>query len=146
MDGRLVPDGYGDLSPFVLNLFENVAAVQFDHRALAIATLAVALVLWLRAKGRDLSHAMVRALDLVLLTYVGAHAPDEPTGLGVKFIVLGQIGTLYYFVHFLIILPLLGKIERPRPLPASIAGSVLSSQPGGGAVASGAPAKPMEKA
>ncbi len=82
MDGRLVPDGYGDLSPFVLNLFENVAAVQFDHRALAIATLAVALYLWLRAKGRDLSRPMARALDLVLL------AALAQVGLGIATLIL----------------------------------------------------------
>ena len=33
--------------------------------------------------------------------------------------------TAYYFVHFLIILPLLGLIETPRPLPGSIAEAVL---------------------
>jgi cytochrome c oxidase assembly protein subunit 15 len=44
MDGALVPAGYADLSPFVLNPFENVAAVQFNHRLLATVTLAAALV------------------------------------------------------------------------------------------------------
>jgi cytochrome c oxidase assembly protein subunit 15 len=39
MDGRLVPDGYADLHPFVLNLTENIAAVQFNHRVLATLTL-----------------------------------------------------------------------------------------------------------
>ncbi len=34
---------------------------------------------------------------------------------------VGQIATLYYYVHFLILLPVIGKIERPRPLPTSIA-------------------------
>ncbi len=38
MDGRLVPDGYAALDPFVRNLTENVAAVQFDHRLLATLT------------------------------------------------------------------------------------------------------------
>jgi ubiquinol-cytochrome c reductase cytochrome b/c1 subunit len=38
---------------------------------------------------------------------------------------LSQIGTAYYFFHFLILLPVLGKIERPLPMPASIADSVL---------------------
>ncbi|MEA2931068.1 MAG: ubiquinol-cytochrome c reductase cytochrome b/c1 subunit, partial [Hyphomicrobiales bacterium] len=33
--------------------------------------------------------------------------------------------TAYYFIHFLIILPLLGLIETPRPLPQSISASVL---------------------
>ena len=39
MDGQIVPDGYLSLHPLVRNLTENVAAVQFDHRVLATATL-----------------------------------------------------------------------------------------------------------
>jgi cytochrome c oxidase assembly protein subunit 15 len=38
MDGRLVPEGYAALDPFVRNLTENVPAVQFDHRLLATLT------------------------------------------------------------------------------------------------------------
>jgi cytochrome c oxidase assembly protein subunit 15 len=38
MDGRVVPEGYAALQPFWRNWFENVAAVQFDHRALATVT------------------------------------------------------------------------------------------------------------
>ena len=38
MDGALVPAGYADLSPFALNLTENLAAVQFGHRLLATVT------------------------------------------------------------------------------------------------------------
>lgn len=44
MDGELVPSGYADLSPFVRNLTENAAAVQFDHRVLATVTAVLALV------------------------------------------------------------------------------------------------------
>ncbi|MGE4048904.1 MAG: COX15/CtaA family protein [Acetobacteraceae bacterium] len=39
MDGTLVPDGYFGPLPFLRNLAENVAAVQFNHRLLASATL-----------------------------------------------------------------------------------------------------------
>jgi heme a synthase len=39
MDGRLVPQGYAALHPWARNLFENVPAVQFDHRLLATLTL-----------------------------------------------------------------------------------------------------------
>jgi cytochrome c oxidase assembly protein subunit 15 len=39
MDGSVVPDGYAMLRPFVRNLTENIAAVQFDHRLLATVTL-----------------------------------------------------------------------------------------------------------
>jgi ubiquinol-cytochrome c reductase cytochrome b/c1 subunit len=40
-------------------------------------------------------------------------------------VMLAQIATFYYFFHFLVLLPLLGKFERPRPLPASISQPVL---------------------
>lgn len=43
MDGRLVPAGYARLAPFWLNLTENIAAVQFDHRLLATLTAAFAM-------------------------------------------------------------------------------------------------------
>jgi heme a synthase len=46
MDGRLVPEGYAQLRPFVLNWFENIAAVQFDHRLLAVATAVVIMLAW----------------------------------------------------------------------------------------------------
>ncbi|MBV9247823.1 MAG: COX15/CtaA family protein [Acetobacteraceae bacterium] len=39
MDGRLLPVGYSRLEPFARNLTENIAAVQFDHRALATLVL-----------------------------------------------------------------------------------------------------------
>jgi heme a synthase len=44
MDGRLIPNGLGMLSPAWLNLFENITAVQFNHRLLAY--LVVAVVVW----------------------------------------------------------------------------------------------------
>jgi heme a synthase len=47
MDGRFVPTGYAQLEPFVRNWFENIAAVQFDHRLLAMTTAAAVLALWL---------------------------------------------------------------------------------------------------
>ena len=43
MDGRLVPETYAQLSPFLRNLTENIATVQFDHRVLATLTALLAL-------------------------------------------------------------------------------------------------------
>ncbi len=43
MDGRVVPDGIGRLSPWWLNGFENTAAVQFIHRVLGIGTVLLTL-------------------------------------------------------------------------------------------------------
>jgi heme a synthase len=57
MDGRLIPDGYAMQSPWIVNLFENIAAVQFNHRILAVTTVTVALVLWLWSLSRDIAPA-----------------------------------------------------------------------------------------
>ena len=46
MDGRLVPAGYAQLRPFYMNWFENIAAIQFNHRALAMLTFGAIAVLW----------------------------------------------------------------------------------------------------
>jgi quinol-cytochrome oxidoreductase complex cytochrome b subunit len=41
------------------------------------------------------------------------------------YVIAARILTAYYFLHFLVILPLLGYVEKPRPLPASITEAVL---------------------
>src|SRR5204863_8179155 len=40
------------------------------------------------------------------------------------YVIAARILTAYYFIHFLIIFPLLGLIETPRPLPNSISDAV----------------------
>jgi len=72
----------------------------------------------------------------VVLGFVGSKPADDETWK-----LIGQLGTLWYFAHLLVFVPLIGLMERPRPLPASIAESVLK---GGGHAA--VPAKTMEKA
>jgi ubiquinol-cytochrome c reductase cytochrome b subunit len=74
-------------------------------------------------------------IDVIALGWVGANPPE-----GVV-VTVGQIATLYYFVHFLILFPVIGKLERPKPLPASIATAVLRT---GGARLGGAGA-PLAK-
>jgi len=79
--------------------------------------------------------------SVVLLGVCGAHKPE-----GI-WVILSRIGTLYYFLHMLVILPVLGKLERPLPLPESISHPVTGGRGGGGGpLPSGATAKPMEKA
>ena len=43
MDGRFVPDGFARLEPWWLNLTENMATVQFNHRLMAYLIAAFAL-------------------------------------------------------------------------------------------------------
>ena len=51
------------------------------------------------------------------------------------YVVFSQILTIYYFAHFLVILPLLGLLESPKPLPSSISDDVLArSRPATAAV------------
>ncbi len=64
MGAGLVPDGYAAMSPAWVNLFENPAAAQFNHRWLAIATLLAVVVVWFRARPRATGTLRVR-LDLV---------------------------------------------------------------------------------
>jgi len=66
--------------------------------------------------------------DCVVLGYLGSQPPEG------GFLIAARICTAYYFVHFLVILPLLGLIETPRPLPESITKAVLakSADRGGG--------------
>ncbi len=72
------------------------------------------------------------AVVAVGLGYLGS----QPAEGG--YVIASRILTAYYFVHFLIILPVLGLIERPKPLPASIADAVLAK--GGATVVAGASA------
>ncbi len=59
--------------------------------------------------------------DCIFLGYLGAQ-PAE----GI-YVLLSRIGTAYYFAHFLIILPVLGFVEKPKQIPESISVSVLGN-------------------
>jgi cytochrome c oxidase assembly protein subunit 15 len=66
MDGAWLPEGYGLMAPWALNLFENEIAVQFNHRLLAAATAGLAGLLWLWSRRLDLSARARQACELVL--------------------------------------------------------------------------------
>ena len=56
---------------------------------------------------------------VLVLGYCGGAPAEEP------FVMLSQIASIYYFMHFLVILPIVSSIERPDPLPFSITEAVL---------------------
>jgi cytochrome c oxidase assembly protein subunit 15 len=66
MDGSFVPASYARLDPFIRNWFENVAAVQFDHRILAMTTVASIVVLWLAGRRAALPSPANGALHALL--------------------------------------------------------------------------------
>ncbi len=73
----------------------------------------------------------------LVLGYCGGQLPDDQVIPGVSglmlidsdinsFVWLSRFATLYYFSYFMIILPVLGLTETPRPVPESITDPVLS--------------------
>jgi len=56
---------------------------------------------------------------MAVLFYCGGAPAEEP------YVMLSQIATAYYFLHFLVILPIVSSVERPDPLPFSITEAVL---------------------
>jgi ubiquinol-cytochrome c reductase cytochrome b subunit len=65
---------------------------------------------------------VILIIDVLLLGWVGG-SPVKPLTVAV-----GQISAAYYFLHFLVILPLLSRYEQPLPLPKSISESVLHGE------------------
>ena len=59
----------------------------------------------------------------MILGYVGA-MPAE--GL---YLLIARVATAYYFLHFLVILPVLGMKEKTLPVPLSITEPVLGGSP-----------------
>jgi ubiquinol-cytochrome c reductase cytochrome b subunit len=74
----------------------------------------------------------VLVADVLLLGACGMMPAEQP------WVLLSQFGALYYFAHFLIIMPIVARIERPLPMPASITEAVLAKNGGGAAVPAGA--------
>ncbi|MCT2557975.1 cytochrome b/b6 [Tsuneonella sp. YG55] len=56
---------------------------------------------------------------MLVLFWCGGAPAEEP------YVMLSQIATAYYFLHFLVVLPIVSMIERPEPLPYSITEAVL---------------------
>jgi len=57
---------------------------------------------------------------VILLGYLGAKPPE-----GI-YLILARIATAYYFIHFLVLLPILGRYEKTDQLPMSISDPVLN--------------------
>ncbi|WP_109808567.1 cytochrome b [Sphingosinithalassobacter portus] len=62
----------------------------------------------------------IMIVDVFVLGYVGGAEPIA------RNVILGQIASMYYFAHFLIIVPIVSRLERPKPLPNSITEAVLA--------------------
>lgn len=66
----------------------------------------------------------VLVLDVLVLGYCGGSAATP------GIVVTSQIAAAYYFAHFLIIVPIISRLETPKPLPNSITEAVLGDKGG----------------
>jgi ubiquinol-cytochrome c reductase cytochrome b/c1 subunit len=64
----------------------------------------------------------VFALVCVGLGYLGSKPAEG------SYVIVSRFLTAYYFLHFIVILPLLGLLESPKPLPSSISDDVLAKK------------------
>ncbi len=70
MAGRLYPEGMYVLDPFWRNWFENIAAVQFNHRVLAITLFSVILLFWWRTRKLALAPGIRAGFHLLAIAAV----------------------------------------------------------------------------
>ena len=125
---RAVPDNFIDawgILPVIITAKEAGVILMFA------SIIALAFLPWLdtskvrSARFRPIYKQLfwIFVADTFVLGYIGAHPPEG------HFLLIGRIATAYYFFHLLILLPLLGKYEKTRPLPESIAASVTNAGP-----------------
>ncbi|WP_293677123.1 cytochrome b N-terminal domain-containing protein [uncultured Phenylobacterium sp.] len=80
---------------------------------------------------------LIFVLDCIILGFCGARAPDDAVIAGLagpqfldanlnSFVWLSRIASLYYFVYFWVITPVMGLTETPLPIPEGISEPVLS--------------------
>ena len=64
-------------------------------------------------------------IDVLALGYLGAIPPEGSA------LVAAKLFTLYYFAHFLLVMPIVGLIETPRPMPSNISETFTHKAEGG---------------
>lgn len=143
---------YTILKSFTVDMF-FIEAKLWGVLAMGAAILLLLFLPWLDGspvrsnKFRPMSRALfwLLVVDVFILGYCGAKPPIEP------YVRIAQIASIYYFAHFLILLPIASRIERTAPLPRSISEEVLKkkSKPGpsldptGGGLTPGASMNPI---
>jgi ubiquinol-cytochrome c reductase cytochrome b subunit len=69
--------------------------------------------------------------DCLILGYCGSQGADAALhmqGFELPLVWVARVATLYYFGFFWVVMPLLGIIEKPKPLPANISQPVLAAE------------------
>ncbi len=118
MDGSLVPEGYSQLHPFLRNLTENVAAVQFDHRLLATLTVVLALGTAIIGLRKGVTGRLRAALMALAASVAGQYILGVMTLL---WVVPPSLGTAHQAMAVLVLTAALAAVHaqvKPGPINA----------------------------
>jgi len=126
---NIVPEWY--LLPYYA-ILRSIPNKLLGVSAMAAAILVLFLVPWLdtspvrSARFRPVFRVFfwILVMDCILLTYAGGQPPEG------AWLSMNRFGAAYYFLHFLVVLPLVGRLETPKPLPFSIGEPVLTAPSG----------------
>ncbi len=104
MDGRFFPDGYFNGAPGVNDLFESIAAVQFNHRIGAYLVAAGALWFWLAARktaAAPRARLVLAAVGLQIVLGIWTVLAATPIALGLvhQAGALGVLAAALFAVH-----------------------------------------------
>jgi quinol-cytochrome oxidoreductase complex cytochrome b subunit len=124
---HIVPEWY--YLPYYA-ILRSIPSKLIGTALMFVAVLIIAFLPWLdtckvkSASYRPLSRIFfwLFVACVVLLGWCGAHPPEG------GYILAARILTAYYFLHFLVILPLLARFEKTKPVPASIYDAVLAQK------------------
>jgi ubiquinol-cytochrome c reductase cytochrome b subunit len=122
---------YAILRSFTYN-FLGIPAKLWGVLAMFSSILVLFFLPWLdtspvrSAKYRPAYRAFfwILVIDVLVLGFIGGQPVTK------EYALIGQVAAAWYFIHFLLILPIVSMMEKPRPLPNSITEAVLSKKGG----------------
>ncbi len=112
MGGQWIPEGVGALSPWYLNIFENMVTVQFNHRWLAMTSGILLLGWYIKGRSRSDDPAINRSFKLIGMMVIIQLALGISTLLmqvPVTLAAMHQAGALILFSVMLINVHLLSR-------------------------------------
>jgi len=110
MGDEWIPQGLTALSPLWRNAFDNMVAVQFNHRWLAAITFAAIVAYWFTARKADLpprarpaANALLHTVSLQVILGISALVMAVPVALGAahQAVALVLFTVILYLVHAL---------------------------------------------
>jgi cytochrome c oxidase assembly protein subunit 15 len=70
MNGHFLPPGLFDMTPFLLNIFDNPTTIQFNHRIIAYTIILFVSYVWWRSRKYTLTYSARRSINLLMLMMI----------------------------------------------------------------------------